>query len=338
MAAIHKVTERVKKLRKEKMCLAPSDDCEGKIIRAHTMSEGLMLRAIARDGHVYTWSFNFKPTQGLHDKIKFEECGVNETSVFLGFCQKHDRVLFACLETEKFVCSSKQLAMLYFRAVAKEYYAKLKQLESIVRPEELREMHGLQPDSELEMGPDMALYETSSLTAVAEIHELKERLDRIIVTGDFRRVVSHVFEIEGGFPAVCAGLTNPDFDFNGNLIQDLSNLSKKAEVISLSVVPQERSSFVIISYLDIHALSAERLITSLLGRADIAADLIWMTFCHFENSAYSPHWVDSLPPDTRAELERATFSNINLFDPEFSILADRKAEMPGFRVVRSFRV
>ncbi len=103
-------------------------------------------------------------------KIKFEECGVSETSVFLGFCQKHDRVLFACLETEKFVCSSNQLAMLYFRAVAKEYYAKLKQLESIVRPEELREMHGLEPDSELELGPDMALYETSSLTAVAEIH------------------------------------------------------------------------------------------------------------------------------------------------------------------------
>ena len=228
MAAIHKVTERVKKLRKEKMCLAPSDDCEGKIIRAHTMSEGLMLRAIARDGHVYMWSFNFKPTQGLHDKIKFEECGVNETSVFLGFCQKHDRVLFACLETEKFVCSSKQLAMLYFRAVSKEYYAKLKQLQSIVRPEELREVHGLEPNSVLEMGPAMALYETSSLTAVAEIHELKERLDRIIVTGDFRRVVSHVFEIEGGFPAVCAGLTNPDFDFNGNLIQDLSNLSKKS--------------------------------------------------------------------------------------------------------------
>lgn len=338
IAAIHKITERVKKLQREKMCLAPSDDCEGIIIRAHTMSESLMLRPIARDGHVYTWRFTFKPTQGIHDKIKFEECGVNETSIFLGFFQKHDRALFACIETEKFVCSSKQLAMLYFRAVAKEYYAKLKQLESIVRPDELREVHGLEPDSELPMGPDMALYETSSLTAVAEIHELKERLDRIMLTGDYRRVVSQVFEIEGGFPVVCAGLTNPDFDFGGNLIQDLSNLSNKVEAISLSVVPQERSSFVIISYLDIHALSAEKLIKSLLGRADIPADLIWMTFCHFENSAYSPNWIDSLPPGVRAELERAMFSNINLFDPAFSILADRKVQMPGFRVAHSFRI
>lgn len=332
--AAHRLTERIRKLHKEKVCLSPYADCEGRIVRAHTISEKLMLSPIARDGHVYSWSFEFKPTSGIQDKIRFKLCGLSRTSVFFGFCEKHDRILFSCLETEPFVCSSKQLAMLYFRAISREYNAKLKQYQSIIQPEEFRDIHG--PSSEFESELDR--YSISVYTAASELHKLKEKIDKIIEHSDYSRIVSHVFEISGGFPVVCAGLTNPDLDFDGNLIQDLSDITLSSEIIALSIVPKGDKAYAVISYLDIHAPAAERLIGSLLKRPDIPADIIWMTFCYFQNSAYSPDWIESLSEEEMEELKRPAFSNINKFDPHSVTLSDRTVEFPGFKLEQTFKI
>ena len=280
----------------------------------------------------------FKPTKGVDDKIRFEECGVTETSSFFGFCQKHDRDLFSCFEIEPFVCSQKQLAMLYFRALSREYYAKLTQLESTVRMEEIREIHSIPAEVQIEPSDEKVFYKLSTNTAFREIDELKQRIDSILRTGDYQRIVSRVFEIESLFPVACAGLTNPDFDFEGRLIQDLSDLDFPSHVLSFSVIPQSNSSWVIFSYLDEHSDVIEKLISSLLSRPDIPADLIWMTFCYFENAAYSPEWIESIPDETLSEFRRAAQSNVNRVDSNFSILSDRKVEIPGFRLNQTFKI
>lgn len=337
-AAFYKISKRINKLRDTKLCHAPSNDCDGAIIRAHTLSESLMLRPLAKNGHVYTYAYEAKPTREVRDQIQFTLRGVNQTSVFFGFCKKHDRDLFSCIETEAFTCAPKQFTMLYFRALAREYHAKLLQLESRTTPEELKTLFGVPDKWEIIPSEEDLFFEEGTIKAVAEIQRLKDRFDQIVRLEDYSRVITHVFEIDGIFPVACSGITNPDFDFDGNLIQNIVNLEFECSLISFSVVVQEEKSFVLLSYLDLHAPIAEKFISSLLQRSDVGADLIWMTFCHFENCAYAPDWVDSLSDATREELMRATFDNINKFDPAFGIIADRKVELPCPKVTRNFRI
>lgn len=337
-AAFFEISNRIKKLRDTKLCHAPYADCSGSIIRAHTLSESLMLRPIARDGHVYTYTYEAKPTGQVRDQIQFILRGVNQTSVFFGFCKKHDQELFACIETEDFVCSPKQHAMMYFRALAREYHAKLLQLESRMTPDELKSVLNIPTDFELVPSAEDIFFVEGTLKAEAEIQALKDRFDSIVVSEDFSRVITHVFEFEGVFPAACSGITNPDFDFNGNLIQNIVDLDLECSLISYSVVVHNQKSFVLLSYLDVHAGIAEKFISSLLTRSDIGADLIWMTFCHFENCAYAPDWVESLCEEVREELSRALFDNINKFDPAFGIIADRKVALSCPELTRIFRI
>jgi len=297
-----------------------------------------MLRPLARDGHVYTYTYDAKPTGVVRDQIQFTLRGINQTSVFFGFCEKHDRDLFACIETEPFVCSPKQHAMLYFRALAREHHAKLLQLESRMTPEEKKAVLELPEELEIVPSPEDLFFVEGTLKAEEEIQNLKDRFDQIVVSESYSRVVTHVFEFDGLFPAACSGITNPDFDFNGNLIQNIVDLDLECSLISYAVVVQDKTSFVLLSYLDAHATIAEAFISSLLARSDIGADLIWMTFCHFENCAYSPDWVESLSEKVREDLSRALFDNINKFDPEFGIIADRKVSLPCPKLTRSFRI
>lgn len=297
-----------------------------------------MLRPISRDGHVYTFAYEAKPTDLVRDQIQFVLRGVNQTSVFYGFCEKHDRDLFSCIETEPFICSRKQLATLYFRALAREYHPKLQQLEARMTQDELRAVYEIPEDQEMAPRHEDLFFVAGTLKAQNEIHDLKERVDGILAAEEYSRIISQVFVIDGVFPVACAGITNPDFDFDGNLIQNIADLELVCELISYSVVVDGGTSYVILSYLDVHAGLADKFISSLLPRRNVAADLIWMTFCHFENTAYSPEWIESLSDELKEELMRATFDNINECDPEFGIIADRRMEIPSPKFVSSFKM
>ncbi|MEH1678706.1 hypothetical protein V7F43_22365, partial [Salmonella enterica subsp. enterica serovar Enteritidis] len=53
-----------------------------------------------------------------------EKIGINQASTFTGFCAVHDRILFSCLENEKFTGTDEQCFALMFRSLSKEIYAK----------------------------------------------------------------------------------------------------------------------------------------------------------------------------------------------------------------------
>lgn len=99
-----------------KVCMAPHSDHEGSVISAHTLSVEAMLRKIAVDSHVYVAAQAKRFARDTFP-IEIQRRGLRDVTVFNGFCQKHDRDLFSCLETEPFRFFRKQTFMLAYRAV-----------------------------------------------------------------------------------------------------------------------------------------------------------------------------------------------------------------------------
>jgi len=91
--------EQFRKRFSAKVCMAPHPDHEGPVISAHTLSVEAMLRKIAVDSHVYVAAQAKRLARDTFP-IEVQRKGLRDVTVFNGFCQKHDRDLFACLELE----------------------------------------------------------------------------------------------------------------------------------------------------------------------------------------------------------------------------------------------
>src|SRR5690606_31784180 len=118
------------------------------------------------DGHVYAVG---RPKRIAKDTfpIEIQRMGLRDVSVFNGFCAKHDRDLFQCLETAPFRFTPEQIFKLAYRTVSKESYLKRKQAESFPSPEQYAEIHGI--DDKLRLSDLALLYQASTLRGAEEI-------------------------------------------------------------------------------------------------------------------------------------------------------------------------
>ena len=124
-----------------KACLSPTADCDGRIVSAHTLAVESVLRPISRNAHVYT------PQRAVYNIVESGDFGqlvlkgIRDTSVFNGFCAKHDNAIFAPIEDGQFICTYNQLFLYAYRAVAYECYMRRQRCESLMTPDTFRAIH-----------------------------------------------------------------------------------------------------------------------------------------------------------------------------------------------------
>ena len=116
---------------KIKQCLHPdSKCCSGGIIRAHSIQNSKILKAIASEGKLLM--FHPKLSQPFEE---ITEYGRGEATTFTGFCKHHDKVLFEPIEDHIFDKSSKHVFLYTYRCFAKEYHSKKEAALSVINME-----------------------------------------------------------------------------------------------------------------------------------------------------------------------------------------------------------
>jgi len=98
--------------------------CEGKIVKAHTVSKGPNLSTISENGMVIQYSVDVPKLIKNGGKIQATAIGIGDASTFYGFCERHDRVLFSCIENEPFTGRAEQCLAIAYRTLSREYYTK----------------------------------------------------------------------------------------------------------------------------------------------------------------------------------------------------------------------
>lgn len=303
--------EKFRKRFSTKQCMAPHADHEGPVISAHTLSVQAMLRKIAVDAHVYV-AAQAKRLARETFPIEVQRKGIRDVTVFNGFCQKHDRELFACLELEPFRFQRQQSFMLAYRAVARECYLKRKQYESLPSPEEFAAIRGI--DERLQFSDAALMFQAASLSGAEDVEQLKASFDKHLFNQSWDRVVTRAILFPATPTVLAAAAFQPFIDMDGNRLQNFEDLEADMSQICMSVIPTETGGAAIFSWLDSSNSAPRRFFDSVAGAPNLTASVLHAIFDNTENFAINPIWYEGLTEDDR----KYVFSRIILFSQNTS--------------------
>lgn len=301
-----KILEYENTVSNREYCYCPTDlryECD-QVIKAHTISKVSGLTHIADNtNHVLGLKQNLSQFIKNSRKPKFERLGVNKASTFKGFCKKHDKILFSSFEDSYFIGELDQCYALTFRSVAKELYAKENALQ-IARF--MKRIDNGRPIAyQVYLQEYLQMYTLGLKTAISELYRIKENLDHKLLNRKFKPYSFLVLESTSPLPIVTSSIVNPTHDFNGNFLQDLTDLHIIPQHLCFNSFSSNGKSFVILSWLQ-DAKVVEKFIQSFLeiDDEDIFSALIYLFLNFAENTFISPNWWQQLSSTQLNEIEK----------------------------------
>lgn len=294
--AAAELIEQFRKRFSAKVCMAPHPDHEGPVISAHTLSVEAMLRKIAVDSHVYVAAQAKRLARDTFP-IEVQRKGLRDVTVFNGFCQKHDRDLFACLELEPFRFQRQQSFMLAYRAVARECYLKRKQYESLPSPDDYAAIHGI--EEQLQFSDAALVFQAASLTGAEDAEKLKSSFDKHLLCQAWDRVVTRAILFPATPTVLAAAAFQPFIDMDGKQLQNFEDLEADMSQICMSVIPTETGGAAIFSWLDSSNAAPQRFFESVANAPDLTSSVLHAIFDNTENFAINPIWYEALSSDEK---------------------------------------
>ncbi|MFZ5432948.1 MAG: YecA family protein [Calditrichota bacterium] len=277
--------------------------CKGSIVKAHTIQRGGGLSRIAKSGYVYSFLSN------LVDSIRaLEETAnipnlihINKASTFTGFCQYHDHTTFEPLENSGFSVCDEHVFLLTYRALCYEYFAKkaVRRFSDFLKTLD----KGSNEAFQVAWQKRQTNYKKGILKAEEELDSLKVQFDKCLLNRDFKSIRYCVIHVDTTPDILCSGLMQPEFDFDGKILQDYANLEIDLDHIAVSIIPDNSGGKIVFSWLA-DLPTPPLLIDSILKEGRIADAIIRFCFLYFENTYARPSWWDSLSKDCKDELLR----------------------------------
>jgi len=292
--------------RSEKYCihaLAGPTNCEGQIVRAHTIPRSAGLAAIAENGHVHGSDYDFMSLVRNNGRIVQKRIGVNEASTFTGFCGLHDNKTFEPLENEPLSASPQQCFLMGYRAACRELFLKRLHVESIKILRDLDHGHEIQRQEFVQGIADIT--EVGTLLGCAEIGYHKGLYDHVLVNSRWDQYHSLVLEFGVTPDILYTGGFAPESDFSGQVLQRLTS-EPPLSFITVTLMPSDAGGFAVLGWEDHSDGVCRRFAESLksLPPDDIGNALVRLGYEHIENTYARPSWWESMPTEMRGALTR----------------------------------
>lgn len=292
------VDAQLRKLAPKAGCLSPvsfHSSCKGKVIASHTVSRSGSLGEIARDGHVYSYKVSIQSLTALNGSLEPTLTGWKEASTFPGFCGGHDKSIFAPLEDKPFTGSDEQCYLLGYRALAWEYYAKLRATKS----------NGFRRAYAGAIGQAMqevvTHFNEGGDLGLMDLTARKSAMDADLETQDWSSLSGLLIEFDRTFPIQCAAAWSPTEDLQGKHLQSLGNAKLVPEGATISSFAADGKSYFLLSWLDDSKNVGMKLAESIEAIPDTekaGALAAWLLLTS-ENCHLSPDWFESLDKKTK---------------------------------------
>ena len=238
---------RYHKLRKKSkiaFCMHPNkEECSEKIIKSHSIQNNRILKKIADDGEVIGIDALDLLTNGNLANI-----GRIRASTFFGFCNKHDTETFSPIENKDYIAGDREQDFLFaYRAFCKERSSKINS-------------YSLLENARNEL-PANSINETNYLNAALIGHQFATQdmehygkiFDKILLKKHYDNIITKSIILNREYLiAVSTGLTLIQ-DFQGNIINDLSDQNSLPKYLYLTIFPQKGNTYILISYHKEHA-------------------------------------------------------------------------------------
>lgn len=297
-----------------KTCLAPEawkHECTKQISKAHTVPRSGSLTRIAREGHVYSFVPSIETLIKNNGLIVPELHGINHASTFTGFCSKHDDAIFAPLEKTTFSGTPEQCFLLGYRALAREIFTK----QAAASLSEVRRGadRGRPVSDQLAIQTFNFLHDLGLSAGVRDNRYYKSIYDDVFINRRFDDVRAYIIETDTAPPVMCSGGVFPEQDFEGNELQDISDLMATPHLLNFASFYGGDYGAIVFMWLpesdraccafiqSLHRVAIERLTDALLR--------FFFEFC--ENVHMQPEWWEQLPSETKDAIVRRMAASAN---------------------------
>lgn len=330
-ATIQEMIQSIRTAYGKEYCLHPQASpqvCSAQIVKAHTVQRGGGLTRIARNGHVYNFVTDFSTLIKNGGQIEPQLIGIKQASTFTGFCSLHDNALFEPIEKHPFLSSPEHTFLLGYRVLAKELFLKKAELENIKFKRTTD--RGKDIATQVYLQDHLDSWEIGVQAAVRELEYHKALSDEALMKSDYSAVSYYVVRLNKTPDFLCSGALQPEYSFDGYLLQNLADVSSILDYLAFSVIATDTGGAVVFSWIG-KSEASEKLVQSLdcLCDTDIPHAIARFAFEYFENIFVSPDWWDNLDENARRELlkRQVTGTQLQLERPP-----DRLAD-DGLRLV-----
>jgi len=242
---------KLMKKSKQKFCLV--EGCNSKprdIILAHALQENRILNKIADNNMVYMQNLNKNPLmleiiKGIEEPFYLlEEVKIKDATVQTCFCKSHDDDIFRKIEKSQYTfdnLTEEQLFLFAYRAFSFEYYKDI----SVDRLYKLM----CKEVPQLFKNPFLVYKYRHSLIKRLEMEYYKEYFDNGLSRSYFSGLTTFILKIPytirfSGYLSIA-----PPFDLKGYSIKTISKKTKQMKRVFITIVPDEKQSYVLISSL-----------------------------------------------------------------------------------------
>lgn len=221
----------LKKKSRVKKCMHPLKcQCSERIIGAHSIQNNKILKRIATEGNVY-----MPCAKNKNPFAPISKWGRKQATVFTGFCYYHDSEIFKSIENGPFDRSKKQVFFYIYRCFAIEYHKKLENYNMACLINKENKIN----KKEDFLGIGLALW---------DLDKVKKIFDRALVDEKYDILTSIVWEFDMQIKFAASGYQGLNRDLKGQIIQNINEIHKNIEHIFISIFPEEKKSYCIISW------------------------------------------------------------------------------------------
>lgn len=298
----------------KKYCLHPNaneNECKGQIVKAHTIQKTGGLTEIAENGHVMAFKPNIKTLIETGGRILPTLFGIQQASTFTGFCEYHDVKTFELIEKYPFKPENEQCFLLSYRALCRELFTKKAALDSV---EIFRQFDkGQQLNMQQQMQVWVNFHKIALEKSFKELSDRKEKYDNILLSHKYNCFSYYGFFIDRVPEVLCSGGFAPEYDFQGNLLQDYMNLKKDLESLYFSIVPFKKVGVAVFGWMESEGSACLKFIKSLHElkcNSRIGNALIRFVFDSLENTFFKPSWWDALSSHEKNVLQNRVLSGV----------------------------
>ncbi len=292
------------------ICIAKDldNDCDIKIIKAHTLTKSLSLEKISSKGHEYSFInrdlYEVEKNSGF---TRLKKCGIRTASTFKGFCSYHDDKLFSCIEKRNFELSREQCVALIYRTLALELYKKRGTLEFARRS--FKPLLNSFCSNAVMKGSDFLVNNLRrSKLDFDDINHLNDVFINVVKKKEFSRIRSYALKVSYDVPFVCTGLFAIYKDINNEIIQDIFNFD--VPLIGYTALnifyAKDGATWLVLSWLDIFDEINTKFIEQLKGltipeQVNVLGNLM---ISYTENTYFSIEYIDRLSAIHRGKIEK----------------------------------
>lgn len=287
---------------------------------------------ISKDGHLISYSRDLASLVKNRGKLLPKKIGLNNASVFNGFCAQHDKSLFSCIENEKFSGDAVQCLAIAYRTISRELYGKDAVSDTI---EVLRDADkGKGQSDQLKHQAYIELVKQGAEAAQHEHKAIHQFLTNAIANDQPNVLKSLIIEFDGSLPFMFAGAWSPFTDLFDRGLQE-GHANEVLEQVFFSSFAVDQRDQICISWKDIGGAPGEVISQQILcfPAEQQASVCLQFVMKHIENIFFDPNWFASLDNGQRVHLDALTADGTDPLGsvPSVPVKTDLEFKLPPAR-------